>query len=51
MPTVYTIGNRNIRADALHLIDKGKIVLANNFIVNLNQNFLATHIHHPPNVF
>ena len=22
--------------DALHLIDKGKIVLANNFIVNLN---------------
>ena len=56
MSTVYTIGNRNIRADglykdALHLIDKGKIVLANNFIVNLNQNFLATHIHHPPNVF
>ena len=25
-------------------------VLANNFIINLNQNFL-THMHHPPDVF
>ena len=41
---LYYIDNRNIRADCLykdglHLIDKGKIVLANNFIINLNQNF------------
>ena len=52
---LYYIDNRNIRADCLykdglHLIDKGKIVLANNFIINLNQNFL-THTHHPPDVF
>ena len=41
---LYYIDNRNIRADCLHkdglhLIDKGKIVLANNFIINLNQIF------------
>ena len=53
---LYYIGNRNTGADGLykdglHLIDKRKIVLANNFIVNLNQNFLTTHIHHPPDVF
>ena len=52
---LYYIDNRNIRADCLykdglHLIDKGKIVLANNFIINLNQKFL-THTHHPPDVF
>ena len=44
----YYIENRNIRADCLykdglHLLDKGKIVLVNNFITNLNQNFLTTH--------
>ena len=44
------IGIRNIRADGLykdglHLLDKGKIVLGNNFIINLNQNFLTTHTH------
>ena len=38
---LYYIGNRNIRADGLykdglHLLDKGKIVWANNFIINLN---------------
>ena len=43
---LYYIDNRHIRADCLykdglHLIDKGKIVLANNFIINLNQNFLT----------
>ena len=53
---LYYIDNRNIRADCLykddlHLLDKGKIVLANNFIINLNQNFLTKHIHHPPDVF
>ena len=48
------IGIRNIRADGLykdglHLLDKGKIVLGNNFIINLNQNFLTTHTHtHTP---
>ena len=52
---LYYVDNRNIRADCLykdglHLIDKGKIVLANNFIINLNQNFL-TDTHHPPDVF
>ena len=46
----------NVRAnclykDGLHLTDKGKTVLANNFIINLNQNFLTTHIHHLPDVF
>ena len=53
---LYYIDNRNIKADGLykaglHPLDKEKIVLANNFIINLNQNFLATHIHHPPDVF
>ena len=53
---LYYIDNRNVRADCLykdglHLIDKEKIVLANNFIINLNQNFLTTHMHHPPDVF
>ena len=52
---LYYIDNRNIRADCLykdglHLIDKGKIVLVNNFIINLNQNLL-THIHHSTDVF
>ena len=52
---LYYIGNRNIKADCLykdvlHLLDKGKIVLANNFIINLNENVL-THIHHPTDVF
>ena len=52
---LYYIDNRNIRADCLykdgfHLIDKGKIVLANNFIINLNQKFLI-HTHHLPDVF
>ena len=62
------IDNRNIRADGLykdglHLLDKGKIVLGNNFIINLNQNFLTTRTHththththtrtlHPPDDF
>ena len=53
---LYYIDNRNIRVDCLykdglHLIDKRKIVLANNFIINLNQKFSTTHIHHPPDVF
>ena len=55
---LYYTDNRNIRADGLykdglHLLDKGKIVLGNNFIINLNQNFLTTHTHthHPPDVF
>ena len=39
---LYYIDNRNIRAeylykDGLHHLDKGKIVLANNFTINLNQ--------------
>ena len=53
---LYYIDNRNIRADCLykdglHLLDKGKIVLAYNLIINLNQKFLTTHIHHPPDAF
>ena len=53
---LYYIDNRNIRADCLykdglHLLDKEKIVLANNLIINLNQNFLTTHIRHPPDPF
>ena len=46
--SLYYIDNRNIRAeglykDGLHLLDKGKIVLANNFIINLNKKILTTH--------
>ena len=53
---LYYIENRNIRADCLykvglHLLDNEKIDLVNNFIINLNQNFLTTHIHHPPDAF
>ena len=53
---LHYIGNRNIKADflykeVLHLLDKGKIVLANNFIINLNENVLTTHIHHPTDAF
>ena len=41
---LYYIDNRNIRADCLykdglHLLNKGKIVLASNFIINSNQKF------------
>ena len=48
---IYT-DNRNIRSDSkykdeLHLIDKGKAFLADNFIVYLNNIFLETHTHHP----
>ena len=47
---LYYIDNRNISADylyedGLYLLDKGKIVLVNSFIINLNQNFLTTHTH------
>ena len=40
---LYYMDNWNIRADCLykdrlHLLDKEKILLANNFIINLNQN-------------
>ena len=51
------VGNRNIRSDSLykdglHLIDKGKAFLADNFTVYLNNNtFLETHTHHPPKRF
>ena len=53
---LYYIDNRNVSADylykdGLHLLDKGKIVLVNSFIINLNQNFLTTHVHHLPDVF
>ena len=49
--------NTNIRSDSLcenglHLNDKEKTVLADNFIVYLNNNtFLETHIHHPSSNF
>ena len=41
---LYYMDNRNIRADCLykdglHLLDKAKIVLPNNLIINLNQIF------------
>ena len=49
----FYIDNRNIRGfclykDGLHLLEVGKKILANNFIVNLNNFFLDTHTHHPP---
>ena len=48
----FYIDNRNIRGfclykDSLHLLG-GKKILANNFILNLNNFFLDTHTHHPP---
>ena len=51
------IDNRNIRNDSLykdglHLIDKGKAFLPDNFLVYLNNDiFLETHTHHPPKNF
>ena len=48
---ICNIRTDGLYKDSLHLIDKGNIVLVNNFIINLNQNFLTTHIHHPPDVF
>ena len=45
------IGAECLCKDGLHFLDKGKIVLAKNFIINLNQIFLIMHIHHPPDVF
>ena len=49
----FYIDNRHIRGfclykDGLHLLESGKKILANNFIVNLNKFFLETHTHHPP---
>ena len=49
----FYINNRNIRwfclyKDGLHLLEVWKKILANNFIVNLNNFFLDTHTHHPP---
>ena len=35
----------------VHLLESGKKILANNFIVNLNKFFLETHTHHPPKSF
>ena len=45
---LYYIHTRNTRADCLYkkrldLLDKEKILLTNNFIINLNRNFLTTH--------
>ena len=51
---IIYIDNRNIRSDSLykdglHLIDKGKAFLEDNFVVYLNNNiFSETHTHHPP---
>ena len=51
------IDNKNIRSnslykDGLHLTDKGKAFLADNFIVHSNNNiFLQTYTHHPPKKF
>ena len=47
------IDNKNIRGfclykDDLHLLERWKDILVNNFIVNLNKFFLDTHIHHRP---
>ena len=49
----FYIDNRNIRGfclykDGLLLLESGKKILDNNFIVNLNKFFLDTHTHHPP---
>ena len=53
---IIYIDNRNIRSDSLykdglHLIDKGKAFLADNFIVYLNNTFLEmlTHTVHQKN--
>ena len=49
----FYIDNRNIRGfclykDGLHLLESGKKILANNFIVNLNKFFVDAHSHHLP---
>ena len=45
------VDNRNIRRehlwkDGLHLLESGKVILANNFLSYLSKCFLI-HIHHP----
>ena len=50
---VYFIDNRNITGfylfrDGLHLLESGKMLLANNFVSNFN-NFLS--VKHRPNLF
>ena len=45
------VGNRNIRRkhlwkDGLHLVESGKVILANNFLSYLSKCFLI-RIHHP----
>ena len=49
----FYIGKRNIikfclYKDGLHLLESGKKILGNNFIVNLNNFFLERHTHYPP---
>ena len=48
---ICCIDNRNIRRkhlwkDGLHLIESGKVILANNFLSYLSKSFLI-RIHHP----
>ena len=40
------ITHANLFKDALHLLDNGKQILANNFVFNVNGNFLAPRTFH-----
>ena len=50
----FYINNNNIPQselfkvkDGLHLLDSGKNILAENFVVNVNNNFLISRTFHP----
>ena len=41
------ITHANLFNDDLHLLDNGKQILANNFVSNVNRNFLVSRTFHP----
>ena len=49
---VFNVSNDNIIhanlfKDGLHLLDKDKQILVDNFVFNVNRNFLTPHTFHP----
>ena len=41
------ITHANLYKDGLHLLDNGKQILADNFVFNVNRNFLTPRAFHP----
>ena len=41
------ITHANLFKDGLHLLDNGRQILANNFVFNVNRNFLMPRTFHP----